>query len=125
MVLFGIWLVGVSLFALWKPKEAIDAIGKFASTTLINYAELAIRGLVGIAFIYCSSMSRSPQVVSLVGWGLFVSAVILAIIPRHWHASYAQYWAGRIPSSAVYVLAPISLLVGGLLIFEFWLRLFV
>ncbi len=125
VVIFGVWLVGVSLFALWRPIRAIRAIGQFASTTLINYTELGIRAAVGISFVICASVSRAPQTMSLVGWGLFGSAAILALIPRRWHSSYARYWANRIPPSLVYVFAPISFLVGGFLVFEFGVRFIV
>lgn len=119
IVAFALWLIAVSVFTLWKPAHAIKAIGSFASTNFINYLELVLRGLVGVAFILTASLSPAPRIFVLVGWGLFVSAAIIAVLPRRWHSSYATYWSKRIPTALAYVFAPMSLLVGGYVLLNF------
>lgn len=119
IVTFALWLIGVSLFALFRPAHAVAAIGMFASTDFINYLELGLRGLVGVAFVFTASLSPAHRLFAFIGWGLFVSAVIIAVLPRRWHAAYAQYWSKKIPPQLVYLFAPMSLLVGVYLFAQF------
>ena len=117
VVAFGVWLFGVSAFALVKPRAAIDLIGKFASTNLINYSELALRALVGAAFIVSAETKTYTNVFLVVGWFMLISAFVLMAVPRRWHARYAVFWAKRLPVAAVYIAAPVTLFAGAFLIF--------
>lgn len=113
----SVWLIGVSVFMFVKPQTAISYIGKFASTNLINYSELIIRLIVGIAFIVYADFSRYPKVFQVIGWFLTVSAIIIMVLPRRWHASYAKYWSEKLPPVFMRIAAPFSLLAGALLVY--------
>ena len=119
IILFGLWLIGVSIFALLRPRKAIAAIGNFASTNLINYSELGLRALVGAAFVHSHDASPAPAIFATIGWGLIVSSLLIALAPRRWHSAYAQYCAKNIPPFLVYIFAPVSMIAGGFLIVAF------
>lgn len=51
VILFGFFIIVVGFLMLLKPKKAQELLRKFASTNFINYAEITIRMIVGIALI--------------------------------------------------------------------------
>lgn len=116
LVAFALWLIAVGLFALAAPRRAIRAIGAFASTTLVNLAELVLRGLVGAAFILAAPLTPYPRAFAVIGWMLVVSAIILLLLPRRWHAGFATSTASRMPVALVLVCAPVSLAAGAFLL---------
>jgi hypothetical protein len=113
---FGVFLIAVSLFALARPRRAIALIGKFASTSFINYSELTLRLLVGAAFLGASETVRNPRAFLLIGAVLIVSALALMLVPRRWHAGFAIFWSKRMPVAAIYLAAPASLMGGAALL---------
>ena len=108
----ALWLIGVGLYSLLRPRQALKGLSKFSSTALINYTELIIRLCVGLAFIARAPLSDSPQIFKILGVFLALSAVIIMLIPRTWHAKYSVYWSKTIPPWAVRLLAPISIIMG-------------
>ncbi len=66
--------------------------------------------------VLAAAGSRYPLAVMVIGGFLIVSAVILLVLPRRWHAAYSTYWASRIPVPAVRLIAPLSWVMGGALI---------
>jgi hypothetical protein len=61
LILCGIWLSGVGIFVFVRPTLALDCLGKMASTNLINYTEISLRMLAGLAFLVYAGASRFPQ----------------------------------------------------------------
>jgi hypothetical protein len=116
LLLSATWLLGVSLFILLRPQLALTYLGKFASTNLINYSELSLRMMAGIAFLQYADASRSPRLFVIVGWFLVVTAGILFCTPRRWHAAYAVYWSRVLTPSLARMAAPFSFLAGVLLL---------
>ena len=117
VTLHGVFLICVGLFCLLSPRRAIGAIGYFASTDLINFAELSIRALVGIAWILAASATPFPVYFAAVGWFLTVSSVVILSVPRRWHAAYAVFWSRQMPVWVAMASAPVSILTGGALIY--------
>lgn len=115
-VLIGVWLIGLSLFMLLAPQRALGVLAAMGSTPLIHFGEMAGRIAAGLVLMLASVVSRSPQVVNLIGAFLIVSAVVLMFLPRRWHAAYSTWWAKRIPVWAVRLSAVFSILAGGVLI---------
>ncbi len=116
LALSAAWLIGVSLFILIRPKDALRYLGKFASTNLINYSELSLRVISGFAFLIYADASRYPRVFVIVGWFLVVTAGILFFTPRRWHAAYAVFWSRTITPTFARGAAVFSFLVGVLLL---------
>lgn len=115
-VLVGVWLIGLSLFMLLAPQRALGVLAAMGSTPLIHFGEMAGRIAAGFVLMLASVMSRSPQVINLIGAFLIVSAVVLMVLPRRWHAAYSTWWAKRIPVWAVRLSAVFSTVAGGVLI---------
>lgn len=115
-VLVGVWLIGLSLFMLLAPQRALGVLAAMGSTPLIHFGEMAGRIAAGFVLMLASVMSRSPQVINLIGAFLIVSAVVLMVLPRRWHAAYSTWWARRIPVWAVRLSAVFSTVAGGVLI---------
>lgn len=98
---FAVWLIGVGVLCLIYPRTALKGLSKFASTTLINYTELVVRLIVGMAFVGAASAAAHPNVFKVIGIFLAVTAVIIMLIPRRLHAGYSVFWANCIPVWAV------------------------
>lgn len=115
-ILVGVWLIGLSLFMLLAPQRALGVLAAMGSTPVIHFGEMAGRIAAGAVLMLASDVSRSPQVVNLIGAFLVVSAVVLMVLPRRWHAAYSTWWAKRIPVWAVRVSAVGSIAAGAVLI---------
>lgn len=113
----GVWLILVSALMLARPAIALQYLAKMASTNLINYSELSLRLIWGIAMIAYSDSSRFPEFFRIAGWVLAGTAIVLMLVPRQWHAAYAVYWSKKLTAPLVRLFAPISLLFG---IFLIW-----
>ena len=112
VVLFGLWLIAVSLLMIYRPKLALSGLSKMASTNLINYTELMLRLVAGIAFVFAAEAASVYLVFHYLGWFLIVSAIVLMVIPRQWHANYALYWARKLSPFTIRALGPLSLVAG-------------
>jgi hypothetical protein len=112
VVLFGFWLIGVSVLMIYRPHTALAGLRKMASTNLINYSEITLRMIVGIAFLLTANSMPYAWFFNFFGWFLVISAGVLYCVPRQWHANYAQYWAGKLSVFYVRALAPLSIAAG-------------
>jgi hypothetical protein len=115
---FGAFLVGVSAYALARPRRAIALIGKFASSPLIHFSELSFRAFIGFAFIIAAEETRFALAFTIFGAMMLLSALVLMALPRRWHSAYATFWSRSMPVAAIYVAAPVTLLAGAALITE-------
>lgn len=116
----GVWPIGLGLFMLIRPRRALAALAQMGGSPTIHFSEMGVRILVGAAMMLAASAARLPLLTSIIGCFLIVSAVVLLLLPRRWHAAYSTWWSRRIPVPAVRLLAPVSCLMGGALI---WLML--
>ena len=102
--------MGLGVWSMIYPRRELTGLSKMASTNLINYTELIIRLIVGLAFIAGKDSFARPDISMVIGVFFVVSAIMLMIIPRRWHAAYAVYWAQKITPIAVLLLMPLSIL---------------
>lgn len=113
----GAALMGLSVLILARPRRALQALARFGSTPTIHFGELSIRAVVGAVFMLGAEATRFPLAITVIGAFLIVSALVLMLLPRRWHAAYSRGWARRIPVWSVPPLGLVSLVAGGLL---FW-----
>lgn len=118
VILIGAWLIAISIVMAFKPQAALAALGKMGSTNAIHFGELGLRLAGGIVVAFAAAGSRFPAILTLIGWFVVVSSIVLMTLPRPWHAAYSSWWAKRIPPLAVRLLAPFSILAGGALIYS-------
>lgn len=116
VVAAGVWLIGLGVFMLIQPRQALAAIGQMGGSPAIHIGEMAVRLIAGIAMAFAADASRSPGAIAAIGMFLIVSALVLLLLPRRWHAAYSTWWSHRIPIRVVRLVAPISWAMGGTLI---------
>lgn len=116
IVLTGVALAALSVLIAIQPRRALQALSRFGSTARIHFGELGLRAAVGGAFILGGPATRYPLAIVVIGTFLVVSALILMVLPRRWHAAYSSGWARRIPVWIVPGLAMISLAAGFVLV---------
>ncbi|MEQ7156382.1 hypothetical protein [Brevundimonas aurifodinae] len=116
IVLTGVALAALSVLIAVQPRRALQALSRFGSTARIHFGELSLRAAIGMAFVLGGPATRYPTAIGAIGAFLVVSALILMVLPRRWHAAYSSGWAKRIPVWTVPVLAVISLAAGSVLV---------
>lgn len=85
--LFFIALGGVSLLA---PTHASRFLLGFAGSPQVHCLELAVRFLLGGAFVLAAPRAAFPGAFSLFGWVLLATTAVLCLIPWRWHRRFAQ-----------------------------------
>lgn len=116
VVVAGLWLIGLGVFMLIQPRQALGALGQMGGSPTFHIGEMAVRILAGIAMVFAAAASRFPVAIAVIGGFLIVSALVLLLLPRQWHAAYSTWWSRRIPVAAVRLVAPMSWAMGGALI---------
>jgi len=116
VIVGGLWLIGLGAFMLVQPRQALRVLGQMGGSPMAHFGELAVRILVGIAMVLAAAASRFPVAIAVIGSFLIVSALLLMLLPRRWHATYSTWWARRIPVTAVRLIAPMSSAMGAALI---------
>ena len=117
VILAAIWLIGVSIFMFAMPQIALKYLAKFASTNMINYGEITLRMIAGVAFVQFAPHSKFPLSFQSFGWILIVTSAILYLVPRKWHSAYAVYWSDNLTPLMVRLVSPLSLVAGVFLIY--------
>lgn len=116
VVVFGLWLLAVGVWMLWRPDVARRALAGMASTPSIHFGEHALRGLVGLAFVGAADLSRAPTVFVVFGGFLAASSLVIVLAPRRWHVRYAEFWAGRLQPWMIRGLSPLSFAFGAVVL---------
>jgi hypothetical protein len=100
-----------------RPARCLDILRLTASTTRINVTEQGLRMAAGAAMMMRAPQAKLPLVFEVGGGFIAVSSLLLMIMPLRWHASYAIWWADRLPLWAVRMVAPFSVAAGLALMF--------
>jgi len=114
--LSALWMVGVGTMMLVWPRRSLALLARMGSSPTIHFGEMAIRFAVGLLILLTAHQTRAPTALAAIGGFLMASALVLALLPRRWHAAYSVGWSRRIPPMAVRVLGPISWAMGAALI---------
>ncbi|NNE03051.1 MAG: hypothetical protein HKN52_07785 [Eudoraea sp.] len=118
IILFGLFLITVGFLMLLAPKKAREIIKKAGSTPLINFGELTIRMIPAIAMIAYASLSKYPEFFKLLGWFMVITSVLLLLIPRKYHHSYALWCASFLTPIYIRSIAPFSFLFGYFMLYS-------
>ncbi|WP_339886984.1 hypothetical protein [uncultured Flavobacterium sp.] len=116
VTLFGIFLIFASFLMFFSPEKVRNIIAKAGSTYLINYSELLIRFIVGLAFLNSAIFSTYGSYLELIGEFLMITAVLLMFVPIKLHNKFAKNAADRLKPFYLKLVAPISLFLGIFLI---------
>lgn len=86
----GVFFLGFGTASLLTPARASRFLLGFAGSPARHYAELAVRLLVGGAFILASPGTLWPSAFSLFGWVLLATTTALLFVPWRWHRRFAR-----------------------------------
>lgn len=117
IILFSLWLIAVGALMAAKPRVALRYLGKAASTYFINYAEITLRLIAGLALALYAEFSKFPEIFRIFGWFVVATSGILYFVPRAWHARYARWWTEKLTAPIVRLFAPVSIAAGAFLIY--------
>ena len=118
VILFGVFIIASGFLMLIKPKKAQEILRKFASTSFLNYTEITIRLIVGIALILYSDFCKSQDVFKVLGWFMLVTALILYCVPRQLHHKFSMRSADIIKPLYFRIISPFAFLFGILIIYN-------
>lgn len=118
VILFGLFIIASGFLMLLKPKKAQELLRKFAGTNFINYTEITIRLIVGIALILYSDFCKSPEIFKILGWFMLITALILYCVPRKLHHKFAMRSADIIKPFHFRIISPFAFLFGSLIIYN-------
>lgn len=119
VILFGFFLIGVGFLMIFKPEKTKEIITKAGSTYLINYTELGIRLLIGIAFVLSSELANYKLQFKVIGYFLIVSALVLMCLPIKLHNKFSRKEANQLKPIYLKIVGPISIFFGIILIIAF------
>jgi hypothetical protein len=115
VLLAGVYFVALAAAAVLAPARAAAFLLGFAGTARTHYLELALRGLVGSAFVWQGPRMGFGSAFAGFGWLLVLTTAGLAAAPWRWHRAFARRavpYALRYPA----LLGLAALLLGGLVL---------
>lgn len=86
----GIFLAVLGGVSLVAPPHAKRFLLGFAGSPSKHYAELAVRILVGGAFLMAAPLTPWRVAVSVFAWVLLGTTAVLLLVPWHWHHRFAR-----------------------------------
>jgi hypothetical protein len=91
VVIFGgLFFVSLGCVSLLAPTRARRFLLAFAGSPTKHYAELAIRFLLGSAFVFAAPAMLSPVMFRVFGWVLLATTAALLLVPWRWHHRFAR-----------------------------------
>lgn len=117
VVLFGVFLITVGVLMLLTPNRIWKVLNKAASSPLIHFGELSIRLIPAIGLILYASHSKFPDILLILGWFMLATSIILMLLPRAWHYTYAQKCATILSPYTIRLIAPLSFAFGGFILY--------
>ena len=90
VVAAGLFFAALGGACLVAPSHAGRFLLGFAGSSAKHYAELALRLLVGGAFVVSAPRTLFQDAFSLFGWLLLVTTAGLLLFPWRWHHHFAR-----------------------------------
>lgn len=115
--LSGVYLVGLASLAFARPNLARRFLAGFASTRLLHFIEVAIRLLIGAAFVYYAPKMALSVLFSVFGWILIVTSAVLLFVPWTLHRRFSE-WSVPMATNRMFLLGFGSYIAGLLILFS-------
>lgn len=115
VIVFGLFLIWSGFLMFLKPEKVKKIIATAGSTYFINYAELTIRLIIGLAFVKVKS--NFELVYNVFGYFLVFSALVLMLVPIKMHNRFSVKASNILKPSYLKFFAPISVIIGMLVIY--------
>lgn len=116
--IFGIFIIFAGFLMLFTPIKSRFILRKFASTVFINYFEITLRLIIGIALVYTSYFSKYPEAFSLLGKFMIITSIILYCVPRKLHHQFSNRCADFIKPIYFRFISPFAFIFGGLILYN-------
>jgi hypothetical protein len=111
----GLFLVTLGILSLATPALVSRFLLGFARSPFKHYVELAVRFLVGGAFLVSAPRAQWPAAFRLFGWALVVTTAGLFFLPWRWHHRFAQ-WAVPEALRFLPLVGVASVVLGGMIL---------
>lgn len=89
------YLVTLGVGAFLRPESARRFLGGFATTRRLHFVELALRTLVGIAFVISAPRMALGDASRVFGWVLITTSIGLTLVPWQLHQRFALWSVPR------------------------------
>ena len=90
VVAAGLFFIALGGASLLLPANVGGFLLGFAGSPSKHYGELALRFLVGGAFVFHARQMLFPGVFTIFGWALLATTAVLLLVPWRWHHRFAQ-----------------------------------
>ena len=95
---FAILMFVLCLSMAVKPNVFADGIVSFSEKTFFHPFEIISRLLVGVVFVWFADDTLAPTVIRLLGCGLLLVGIGLALTPPARHRQFARWSADKFRS---------------------------
>jgi hypothetical protein len=90
VVAFGVFLIGLAVLIVVKPRLAERFIQSFASSAQTHYTEQTLRLIAGGAMVIFAPSMWHPDLFKLFGSLIVVTSVALLLLPWQWHCEMGK-----------------------------------
>ena len=87
----ALYLVALGVGALVRPERAKHFLGGFAGSARIHFTELTLRVLTGGALVLSAPRLAFSDALTVFGWVLIGSSLVLALVPWRLHRRFAAW----------------------------------
>ncbi|MFP7723644.1 hypothetical protein [Lysobacter sp. A3-1-A15] len=111
----GLFFVALGALSLLAPSAARRFLLGFASSPRKHYLELAVRLVVGAAFLLAAPRTALPTALSVFGGIMLATTAGLLLVPWRWHHRFARR---AVPEALRFLplLGAASAVLGGLVL---------
>jgi hypothetical protein len=85
----GLFLVGLALMIIVRPRLAERFLASFASSARAHYTEQGLRLVAGLAMIRFAPLMWLPDLFRVFGWLIAITSAGLLLMPWQWHHKLA------------------------------------
>ena len=117
VIFFGVFIIAAGILMLFAPSKARSVLRKAGSTNIINYTEISLRMLPGIALVLYAHLSIFPLLLTILGWFILATSFILFFVPRRIHHNYSLTCAEIIKPLYFRFISPLAFAFGAFLIY--------
>ena len=105
MTIIALFLAGVSILGLLlliAPAILLDPLHDVAGKPAVRLVAVALRAVLGVAFILVAEETRYPNLITIIGALALVAALVIAVMPKEsfadlmsWASDFSP-WAARL-----------------------------
>ncbi len=89
--LFGLGMIGISLWLVARPDAAAEAVRRFVRLRYFHPFEIVTRLGFGVLFVLYADQSRFPTVISVFGYLLVAVGLALVVTPPSYHRRFGLW----------------------------------